>query len=155
MCGMQTSRTESYVFLVRHAERTGSWEKEEEEYPIANRFATPDPGTSEYWTTPGAPKAYALAGVLCDRLKKEKTAITHIIHSDHKIARQTADIFSEVLEKRQGSSLEPSCCEHLVAEDIADDETKQVVEKFRSSSENSTTYLVVGHQPQLTQIAES
>lgn len=159
----------SFVFLVRHAERSRSWQDAESEHSMENWGAFhADAGTADTTTTPGKkglPKTLALAGSLCDQLTLMGVAVTQILHSEHRVAAQTAEVYQEALQRRFGAAVAVTSERALTPSDGVSvrDELMQARDagrrvRARLGATNgvgpSQGILVIGHQPNLTYVAQ-
>jgi len=134
------------IFLVRHGSRIPEPLKPEREHGIEDfgttRFAQPT-------------RSSIIAGSLADRVDSmtgEK--ITGIIFSPHLAAKQTAEIFRDVLSTR-------GCLAdnyRFEANETVLDPNAQLTEKtekeYIASLEKDSFLVIVGHQPQLTRLAK-
>lgn len=160
-----------YLLLVRHASRNKGWKQPDKDQTITG-WADRKYGR-EGFDKPGVPLTRSLGGVLCDQLDFDNIDVTTIKHSEYVAAKQTADLFLEILKKRhrcdplvqleQCARLNPTS-DHSSARDQlnaivttvetfglskADDEARD--EAHDEAPDEA--WLLVGHQPQLTQIA--
>ncbi len=158
-----------FVFLVRHAERSRSWQVAESDHSMENWGAFhADAGAADTTTAPGKkglPKTLALAGSLCDQLALMGTAVTQILHSEHRVAAQTAEVYREALQRRFGAEVSMTS-ERALTPSVGSavrGEVAQAQEAARrilallvatSGAEPSQGVLVIGHQPHLTYIAQ-
>jgi phosphohistidine phosphatase SixA len=156
------------VVLVRHASRAKRWDLPESMHWMAHWSEDHPPGSPEY-NAEGLRRTYALAGRLYDELENlsgelenEMIEVTDAVHSTHTVALQTAKVYVTVLQERSERNdniqvrNEEDDLVHLDPETF-DLETVIVrIDEFkRSRAEPNVTpaFIVVGHQPQLTQIA--
>src|SRR5215204_4210451 len=169
-----------FVILIRHASRDVRWDMPEEKHPMENwtGWAAADIERKSDYKTKGLPRTYALAGRLCDELDNETVSVVAFRHSGHKVAQQTAEIYEKLLETRgkllptvearpdpnlnpkPGSSDADTRQVNSICEAISHVSTNQAVRLAVASSQyeenlvaTRQAYVVVGHQPQLTQIA--
>lgn len=153
---MNNSNTDiepKYVLLVRHASRDRKWYLSEDKHEIANKSVSfkkdLDPKKEGY------PVTQNLAAHLVHVCKDDFPEIKHAVvirHSKHKIAEQTAEIFTKVFDKhRLKYDWHPSenSWDCLTPEKA---DPKKVVEWIKSNC-SSNVFMLVGHQPTLTDIA--
>jgi phosphohistidine phosphatase SixA len=166
---LTTENGQPFVILVRHASRESFWDKSENEHPMANwtrRTTATIPGKSDF-ETKGFPLTYAVAGRLCDELENRNAFIVALVHSKHEVAQQTADVYRRVFNnrKRFKDQVKVDCCGDLTPEapitaDKVIGQTERIVRQLKAvntdqanSESTREAYVLVGHQPQLTQIA--
>jgi hypothetical protein len=166
----QVPKTETkYVILVRHASREIRWAESENAHAMKNRtrWTTPATKAGSDFETKGYPRAHALAGRLCDELENRKTTVEGLLCSKHKVTKETADTYKKVFEQRKLSVGEvevkprgvltprPSSLAHQDARQSK--QTERIVCELKRwadrSRGNRKACVLVGHQPQLTQIA--
>lgn len=154
---------ECFVILVRHASREKRWDKPEAEHKIRNeqRYTR---AISDF-KTEGEPLAYALAGRLCDELKDQRQSfeVRSIVYGEHLAARQTAEIFEEVLRMRELLQGKRQCQPLLTPKKHTQREimvgVRRIIEQARVIRNRSANLqpkpvcIFIGHQPYLTRIA--
>jgi phosphohistidine phosphatase SixA len=138
-----------YVLLVRHASREDRWFLAESDQEL---FDNKDPELSDY-EAHGRRRTFALAGRLAEELRKEGRKVTEIWCSDYLIARQTAEIHEHVLKHHDllENDQKPMVCKQLTPETTRQDED-DIVKALREGSRDGGCYILVGHQPTLTNI---
>jgi phosphohistidine phosphatase SixA len=172
-----------YVLLVRHGSRDRKWELPESDHPLKGwdeRFffgkvlsSGEQKGTASGCEPPANTKRDALAftrdmaAQLCDQLDTQAIAISHIFHSEHRIARDTASVFGYVFGRRQRGDVQAKEMPMFTpGESLADAQAKtrsaiwliensSYQDKDGGPSNAAGNYLIVGHQPQLTYIARN
>lgn len=170
----ESGNCQSYVILVRHASREPRWDVSESKHAMKNwtRWTTAAIEGGSDFETKGFPRTYAIAGRLCDELENMKARVVALVHSKHKVAQQTAEVYGKVLEKRERfeGEVNGECSCDLTPEipgEVAcqnenaqmGGQTERIVReleiwKARADSRGARSACVlVGHQPQLTQIA--
>jgi phosphohistidine phosphatase SixA len=110
-------------------------------------------------------KTRSIAIALADQLAAEKVRVTHILHSNHEVARQTALVYAAVL-CRAGAAVVGSCAwlapedrdglaRALEGTELDDLWTQPGPPRGPDELEwNGRAIVLVGHQPQLTAIAD-
>lgn len=164
-----------YFILVRHASREHRWDLPESQHSMKGYSCSP-PASGADFDRAGFIKTYAMAGRLCDQLlldeiiplpsdevaSDEKRRQLHILHSTHLVAEQTAEIFEKVISHRTNNNTKitryPSSFLTPISEhpdEPANDTITwaQVKEGTWDEGTNSVL-LMVGHQPNLTTIAD-
>ena len=118
MKGFKDKKETNYIFLVRHGKRVRDWKHEESEHELEgfkdNKPSINQDGKSK---KSGYGQLLYLAGILCDQLSVEinemkqytesnretfrpKTFAIKILHSNHMVAKQTAETFKQVFNQR-------------------------------------------------------
>jgi phosphohistidine phosphatase SixA len=175
---MQSNDEERYVLLVRHAARERRWDRSESEHDMLNWCAPAVPSSpptlSDAPRRPleGKPLTYSLAGQLADQLAIDGVRVQAIYTSRHRVAQQTGQVFSEVLAARFGSPVDCSLLDELTPQPSdTDSRTVNAAPGPKGESKppwldrpptaagaaganRKSALLVVGHQPQLTEIAK-
>jgi len=159
----------SYVFLVRHAKRKRSWDMPEPHHGMEKWVALADDSQVLALTSKlgeeGLPRTFSLSGSLCDQLELMKVTIVQILHSEHKVAKQTAQIYEKVLQRRFNSNVlvTPENALTPVGTDCERDEEKLTENAIDTINAiftkngrpgQSQGVIVIGHQPSLTHIAQ-
>jgi hypothetical protein len=171
-------RREYFVILVRHASREVHWDKPESEHRMEN-WTSFWPKANSDFDSKGYLRTHAIAGRLCDELDNlcdlgnGSIEIKEILHSKHTIAMQTAQVFAKVLKSRARSNArlrmdELRCCpcsaltpgtNEYRNDRSVDAKLNRACRKLtnppagNADSRIGAAYVVVGHQPQLTEIA--
>ena len=150
-----------YIFLVRHAARKRSWDVSESDHAMEN-WIYDDSKILELTAIPGKvglPRTLSLAGSLCDQLELMKVTVNEIIHSEHLVAKQTAQLYQKLLQKRFESNVSVMSENSLYPVDnkeLANHTRgliKELLDKDRQP-EKRQGLIVIGHQPSLTYIAK-
>lgn len=160
----------SYVFLVRHAKRKRSWDMPEAQHGMEKWGARAEDSQVLTLTSrsggEGLPRTFSLAGSLCDQLELMNVTIAQILHSEHLVAQQTAQVYEKVLQKRfksnvlmtletaltpAGSNLQHD--EEKLAHNTIS-QIKAILSEARQPEKRPPGLIVIGHQPSLTQIAQ-
>lgn len=173
---IEHERAQHYAILVRHARREARWDRPEEQHPMAGwEDQPPDPKSDfdekdENNELKSYTLTYAMAGRLCEQLLTDNIAVKKIIHSEHLVARQTAEVYKRVIERREinrsvigaeGASgveihewdaLNPGCYSDKAAEEIKNHLESQPLGRHHGRPA-SLAYILVSHQPELTTIA--
>jgi phosphohistidine phosphatase SixA len=141
------------VILVRHGKRARAIYLKEAEHGLEGF----EPGNPANWPAPkfdgsGIEVVLALAGRLADELALENTTISTILHSEHKVARETAHAYAHVLNRRGLFYSKPQSCPSLTPVPRSCSPTAPDVAR-RIRENEAHAILVVGHQPNLTDIA--
>jgi hypothetical protein len=122
-------------------------------------------GKSDF-DTKGLPLTYEFAGRLCDELESRRIAVRKIFFGEHAVARSTAHVYARVLETRDGSKnssrllpLKLRCCPSV---ELTPHQGPSRLETFAArlrtrdaDSSGKVAYIVVGHQPHLTDLART
>jgi hypothetical protein len=155
--------SECFVILVRHTSREKRWDIPESRHRIKNRLSH-QRGPSNF-ETQGEPLAYALAGRLCDELSDQRQSFEarSIVYGEHLAAKRTAEIFEEVLKKRNLLNGDKRCEMWLTPRKHTQDEimvgVRRIIEQARIIKDKSANLqpkpvcILIGHQPYLTRIA--
>jgi hypothetical protein len=163
-----------FVILIRHASREVHWDMPEEKQPMQNwtRWITATIEGKSDFKTEGFPRTYALAGRLCDELENNKICVAALRYSKHKVAQQTAEVYKKVMNRREKFESEVKATPYRALAPKPSSPNAEVrtqiknvirdIERIKAHQSNRyqvgfgtarQAYVVVGHQPQLTQIA--
>ena len=140
--------TNRFVILVRHASREHCWGEAEAEHKTKNRILGSDFTISDY-ETEGVPRTYALAGRVCDELHTMNITVERIFCGHHEVTKHTAKIYNRVLNQRFGfqGTPQPVCW-------LDPNKFNGAVHRNNGiPSQPGTARILVGHQPDLTEIA--
>jgi phosphohistidine phosphatase SixA len=158
-----------FLILVRHASRARTARPEREHlmdgWPAGQQPAkVPEDGTSQRRSGWGKTRSIAIA--LADRLSEEDVRVSHILHSPHEVARQTAIAFAAVLCRTGPVAVES--CAWLAPEERDGLESGRIRRALDALWERESPHrlpdqpgvvgraiVLVGHQPQLTRIADA
>src|SRR5215204_233522 len=156
---------EPYVILIRHASREVRWDTSEKQHPMEKlrpHTTAAIKGKSDF-KTKGFSRTYALVGHLCDELENRKACVVALRHSKHEVAHQTAEVYEKAFNKRGLIVGKGQCCCDLTpkpssqgAEVTQTDNICISLRELKDKAETRSTrdaYVLIGHQPQLTQIA--
>jgi phosphohistidine phosphatase SixA len=133
-----------YVFLVRHASRDRDPRQPERNHGIKDK--KPRRNVNEGRVS----RTESIAGALADQFDLPYLAqsVIRMRHSPHKAAKETAEVFAEVLATRRVAvGVTPQAAEYLAPNAPADEARRQL------DAVDASALVVVGHQPQLTQLA--
>jgi phosphohistidine phosphatase SixA len=159
----ENAATEYFVILVRHASREVRWGQRESEHGLLNRVQGYDYAVSS--EKKGVPRTYELAGRLCDELDSMNITVTKIMCGEHRAARDTAKIYERVLRERGSPQVSrDSNVEWLTPRpdrtaDVIKTKAKNAIKDMRTVeddgalSQPGSACILVGHQPDLTEIA--
>ena len=136
----------NYLLLVRHATRDRDWLVSEPDQLMKDWRELSNSAADSSKT--GLPLTLALTSALRDELRIRNIKVVNIIYSQHKIARQTAEVFADILEVTVQSE-----DQHLSPETMNDRAVVQKLEKAAARMAQNAAWVVIGHQPQLTRIA--
>ena len=152
--GTTLSSNKQYVILVRHASRDFDSHADESRQSMQGwdpKFGTVRPE----FEVKGLPVTLAIANRLADELGEIK--VTHIRHSPHTVAAETAQAYRWIL--RQRNKADDSCSvESVESLDPGTGSVSEVIECLRSlttSDAPGSAVVVVGHQPGLTTLASA
>lgn len=158
-----------FVFLIRHATRAVVWNVAESAHDMERWRAfsddlCSDPSVAAAKET-GLPKTLLLAGALCDQLTLMDCAAPLILHSEHRVAVQTAEAHQAALRCRFGveiavtpvRALTPAARDSERADAAQAEAAIQAIRAALSDAGKaggSQGVIVVGHQPSLMHIAQ-
>lgn len=157
------------LILVRHGSRQVRWDREESKHdligwPLEWPQGSPNlPFTrsseSDFKHT-GVHRTVALAGRLADELKKANVQVLRVSSSVHRAAMETAWLVSGVLNERgvrRFSNVETQVeeCDYLRPEALTPSE-KDLHKDLKDNlpQDQRVAWVLVGHQPRLTEIAK-
>jgi phosphohistidine phosphatase SixA len=157
-----------FVVLVRHGKRHMRWDQSEADHELAgwntafSGFADPLQEVSTVSDfEAGLKRTVAIAGRIADELGREGVRIVRIRAGHHLVATQTAQAIIAVLRRRGlVAEAEPNRDAAAMPWDALDPNIEGVGERVRQAVENwrpaaPEAWILVGHQPQLTHIADT
>lgn len=155
------------LILVRHARRVRLATKPESEHRMdgwpagVGPSARVDEDDGKTTRKSGWRRTLDIAVSLAERLEAERVHVTHVFHSPHEVARQTAIVYAAVLARHCLSKvveavwLDPDRFAQMSREEI-DAHLRRLWEygSRRPRDGDSQAIVLVGHQPQLTELAD-
>ena len=148
-----------YLILVRHGTREVCWDRPERDHAMLGWDSAPPPPRSQFGEE-GRFATFALAGRIADQLEVDGIEVDAIVHGTHRVARQTAQIYQQVLRDRRrydgenvpDTTLDPDC------EDRPATRLERVNERVRAWRDDGRpgrlAYVLIGHQPDLSTLAD-
>jgi phosphohistidine phosphatase SixA len=151
--GKTLSPDRRYVILVRHASRDFKSNPDESKQKMSGwrpdfESVTPD------FEVKGLPLTLAIAHRLADELGPVK--VTHVWHSPHVVAGQTAEAYRWVVSERTQHVCSQDSAPALGPDRETENETAEFISELLTTSDGfgaGSAILVVGHQPMLTRLA--
>jgi phosphohistidine phosphatase SixA len=134
---------ERFVFLARHGSRKVEPLEPERTHRLQGH--SEEPANAE---KTGRDRTVSIAGALADQLDTRDLLIDRILCSPHAVARDTAAVFGQVLAVRRRLATPEIDVIDLLEPAGRSETLRTVVEELSDS-----TVLIVGHQPQLTELA--
>lgn len=152
--GATLSSDRRYVILVRHASRNFNSDHDESKQAMAGWNPSIDSVTPDYKVA-GIPRTLAIANRLMDELGPIK--VTHIYHSPHTVADQTAEVFRWAANARTKNDCSKEPVDFLEPDAATETMDTKSLRVYLGSDklEDGSATIFVGHQPMLTFLART
>ncbi len=144
--GTTLSRKRAYIILVRHASRDFGSNHDESRQSMVGWESNIE-SVSPDFEEKGLPRTLAIANRLADEL--DPIEVTHIWHSPHTVADQTAKAYREVVCARSQRVCSEEPIDSLEPDDGSGIVVAESLRELAKSGEldAGSAIIVVGHQP--------